>query len=86
MEYGLPASAIAEIRKVFYSSPLVDEVIVFGSRAMGNYKPGSDIDLAILGDNFTFDDLLALYMRIEKLELLYKFDLQNFVAWVGIGG
>ncbi|WP_218838265.1 nucleotidyltransferase domain-containing protein [Bacillus sp. FJAT-45350] len=42
----------------------VEQALVFGSRAMGNYKKGSDVDLAIVGDNisqkvlFELNDLL----------------------------
>jgi len=47
---------------------------------MGNYKPGSDIDLAIKGDNLRFDDLLQLHYYLEKLDMLYKFDMQLYHA------
>lgn len=50
---------------------------MFGSRAMGNYRPGSDIDLAVVSDTLTFDGLLELEAQLEMLGLLYKIDLQN---------
>ena len=77
MEYGLSNSDVLHIKKVFAANPEVGEVILFGSRAMGNFKPGSDIDLAIISDTLTFDGLLELESQLEQLGLLYRIDLQN---------
>ncbi len=78
MEHGLSIEDIAIIKKVFWAHSNIYEVILFGSRAKGNYKPGSDIDLAVVADAFTFDELLELHTELEKLGLLYRFDIQNF--------
>jgi predicted nucleotidyltransferase len=77
MNYGLSDNDISNIREIFAANLKVNEVILFGSRAMGNYKPGSDIDLAVVSDDMTFDDLLELESQLEQLGLLYKIDLQN---------
>jgi uncharacterized protein len=77
MEYGIPADDIKCIKDVFAGFPVVKQVLLFGSRAMGNYKPGSDIDLAVIGDAITFDDMLDINDRLEQLGLLYRFDIQN---------
>lgn len=77
MNYGLTAEDIKQITGVFAAYPAVQKVVIFGSRAMGNYKPGSDIDLAITGDTLTFDDILQLHSQLEKLDTLYSFDMQN---------
>jgi predicted nucleotidyltransferase len=77
MEFGLDNSDIKRIKEVFAGFPQVKQVIVFGSRAMGNYKPGSDIDLAIQGDAITFDVVLEIIDCLERLGMLYRFDLQN---------
>lgn len=77
MNCGLSATDITDIKKVFAGSPQVDEVILFGSRAMGTFKPGSDIDLAIVSESLTFNDLLVLGTQLEKLGLLYSVDLQH---------
>ena len=80
MDYGLSSDDISSIKNVFAANPKVHEVILFGSRAMGNYKAGSDIDLAILAGpgKLDFNDLLELHAALENLGLLYSFDLQNF--------
>ncbi len=80
MEYGLEATDIQQIRAVFARHPRVKEVILFGSRAMGNYKEGSDIDLAIAGTGLTLDDIMELNDGLERLGMLYKFDLQNMAV------
>jgi type I restriction enzyme S subunit len=55
----------------------VDKALVFGSRAKGNYKEGSDIDLALKG-YITAKDLLDLHGKLEALNLPYSFDLVNY--------
>lgn len=51
-------------------------MVLFGSRAKGSYKPGSDVDLALYGDNLSRDDLLALsYWLNQETYLPYKIDL-----------
>ena len=56
--------------------PAIKKVILFGSRAMGNFRPGSDIDLALVFDNpFPFNSWLDLQLRMDELELAQKIDL-----------
>ena len=45
----LPAEDLAVIRRVLTATPGLGRAVVFGSRAKGNAKPGSDIDLAVWG-------------------------------------
>ena len=47
--FGLKDSDINAIIAILKRYPDVKEAIIFGSRAMGNYKPGSDIDIALKG-------------------------------------
>lgn len=76
--YGLSNIVIEDLQKVFKSHSNIDEVIIFGSRAKGNYSEGSDIDLAIKGDNISFNQLMDIHVQIEELELLYKVDLVDY--------
>ncbi|MCK5842641.1 MAG: nucleotidyltransferase domain-containing protein, partial [Candidatus Sabulitectum sp.] len=48
-EYGLSDDVIHGIRKVFRSFSELEEVVLYGSRAMGNYRNGSDIDITLKG-------------------------------------
>ena len=77
--YGLQDNDIKRICDLFADIPKVMRVVLFGSRAMGNYKPGSDIDLAITGD-ITFDELQEINARLEDLSFLYSFDVQRLNA------
>lgn len=76
--YGLSDEIIEEINGVFRKCPNIRKAILFGSRAKGNYSEGSDIDLAIVGENISFNQLLDLNIHIEDLGLLYKVDLIDY--------
>lgn len=52
----------------------VEEVLIFGSRAKGNYKPGSDIDLSIKGE-IDQQTLFRLENELDDLLLPYTIDL-----------
>jgi type I restriction enzyme S subunit len=80
MKYGLNDTTIEAMQKVFESNSKIDEVIVFGSRAKGNYKEGSDIDLAVKGRNINLDDILSLSRKLDELNLPYKIDLINYAT------
>lgn len=75
MLFGLKDEQLTKIKNALSSFGKIDEVIIFGSRAKGNFKPGSDIDLAIKSKDFSFDDLLKLHHTLDELNLPYKFDL-----------
>jgi predicted nucleotidyltransferase len=53
MRFGLPESAIARICAVFAAHPEIEKAVLYGSRAKGNFKPGSDIDLTLYGSGLT---------------------------------
>lgn len=62
-------AALAEIRSA----------AIFGSRAMGNYKAGSDIDIAIFGADISYDTLSKLHYRLnEELPLPWFFDVIHY--------
>ena len=48
---------------------------MFGSRAKGTFSNGSDIDIALKGNNLTLKDILEATAEAEKLLLPYKLDL-----------
>ncbi|MBN1167181.1 MAG: nucleotidyltransferase domain-containing protein [Methanospirillaceae archaeon] len=57
------------------SCPGVRTAMIFGSRASGSHRRGSDIDIAIDGDELTIDDILFLSVRLDALDLPYHIDL-----------
>lgn len=80
MKFGLNDNTIEAIQKIFETNSKIDEAIVFGSRAKGNYKEGSDIDLAVKGRNLDFKDILHLSGQLDDLNLPYKIDLLDYAA------
>lgn len=75
MKFGLDEHTIDEIQSVFRKYPGIDRVLIYGSRAMNTYRPGSDIDLTIAGPDLTHADILKLSADLVDLEMLYSFDV-----------
>lgn len=78
MIYGLTETEFAGIISVLSRFPAVEKAVLFGSRAKGNFRPGSDIDIAVYGKNLLFDDFLSLTVKLDELDLLQKIDLVKF--------
>ncbi len=73
---GLTIDEINEIVKTITSFKEVEKIILFGSRAMGNHKPGSDVDLCICGDNISTQMVTKIsYMLNQETVLPYFFDV-----------
>lgn len=73
--YGLSEQDVQSIQAVFRKFPNVAEAILYGSRAKGSYRHGSDIDLTLIGSQLTHDNLLDIEIALDGLLLPYKFDL-----------
>lgn len=78
--FGLPATAVEKIGGVFARHPRVEKAVLYGSRAKGNYKNGSDIDLTLQGNGLVFQDLLKIMGEIDDLLLPYTVDLSLFAS------
>ncbi len=78
MKFGLEVQVIENIISVLEQHPKVDKAFVFGSRAKGNYRPDSDIDIAIKGNEITTDDIIAISVAIETKGITHKFDLIDY--------
>ena len=76
--FGLTEEILSKLKSVFAQYALLETVVIYGSRAKGNYKKGSDIDLTIIGDKLTFEDFLKIQTDIDDLLLPYKVDLSLF--------
>lgn len=72
--FGLKEHTIEAIQKCFRQYEGIEQVVIYGSRAKGNYKRGSDIDLTIVG-NLNFSQLLKLEIELDDLLLPYIIDL-----------
>ena len=78
MKFGLSDTVIRELQEVFRHHANIEKVLIFGSRAKGNYREGSDIDLAALGTGLDYSQLLQILTEIDDLELLYSVDLLDY--------
>ena len=79
MKYGLSDNTIQKIRAVLSCYPQVQQAILYGSRAKGNYKNGSDIDLTLRGGtDLTLNVLYKILANIDDLLLPYTIDLSVF--------
>lgn len=80
MNLGLKKSDLDYIVDSISKFPEIDKAVIFGSRAKGNYKKGSDIDIAIIGENVTFDTVSALHSKLEDEGLLpYFIDIIDYL-------
>lgn len=74
--FGISEKSYNFLVNAFGNYPEVEEVLIFGSRAKGNYKKGSDIDLAIKGKQCS--DLTAINIQgyfNEELPIPYYVDV-----------
>jgi predicted nucleotidyltransferase len=83
MKFGLSDTVIKELQDIFRHHANIEKVLIFGSRSKGNYRPGSDIDLAVIGKNIDYSQLLDILCEIDELELLYSIDLLDYQKKVG---
>lgn len=73
--YGIEMQYWEMIREIFSRFPHVEEVVLFGSRAKGTYKKGSDIDVALKGEAVDKDDLSAIGALLEDSCLPWMADV-----------
>ncbi|GIM57956.1 MULTISPECIES: nucleotidyltransferase domain-containing protein [Capnocytophaga] len=76
-QFGLEAAILTSFQNIFEKFENIEKVIVYGSRAKGNFRYNSDIDLSIIGE-VSYDDLLKIELLIDELLLPYKVDLSVF--------
>lgn len=75
VSHGLPAAAVAKIQGVLATFPAIEQATLYGSRALGRYRPGSDIDLTLAGDGLDGRTLARLDGALDDLLLPWRFDL-----------
>ena len=76
--FGLSENTIKDIHTIFASQTNIEKVLIFGSRAKGTFREGSDIDLALVGNNITLSQKLTILNEIEDTGILYKIDLVDY--------
>ncbi len=73
--HGLSDEAVAQIHAALAHHPEVEKAVLYGSRAKGNFKPGSDVDLTLVGFQVTSKILGDIQSELEGGLLPYTFDL-----------
>ena len=75
--FGIYPKSYQEILVIFEDCLSIDEVVIYGSRAKGNYREGSDIDITLKGD-VTKEDLNKLWLKLDDSFIPYKFDISIY--------
>ena len=75
LSFGLPDKTLATLRSILAEYPAVEKAILYGSRAKGTYRPGSDIDLTLVGANLNYHLLAEIAGRLEDSSIPYCVDL-----------
>jgi len=77
--FGLKETNLEKLIAVLHLQPKVEEAYIFGSRAKGNYKNGSDIYIALKGEKLNFESISHIsYLLNEETNRSYKFDVLNY--------
>ncbi|MCK9451523.1 MAG: nucleotidyltransferase domain-containing protein [Bacteroidales bacterium] len=76
--YGLKDTAIEKIQSVFSKYDAIDKALLYGSRAKGNFRNNSDIDLSLVGELLDLSTLFSIENDLDELLLPYKIDLSLF--------
>lgn len=75
MKYGLSKDLLVKLNTIFKEYPSIEKVILFGSRALGKYKNGSDIDLSLVGIDLDLSLLNSVANNLDDLLTPYSIDL-----------
>ena len=78
LKYGIEQDIWDRIIKVICAYKQIHQIILFGSRAKGNFRNGSDIDLAVKGDNPDFHLLLDIRITLDDLNLPWEIDIIDY--------
>ena len=73
--FGLSPSTLGLLRGVLAHHTGINRAVVYGSRAKGAFRPGSDIDLTLDAPSLTLSDLLNIDRELDDLMLPYTIDL-----------
>ncbi len=76
--FGLNPATLQKLHAVFRRHRNIQRVLIYGSRAKGSYRDGSDIDLTLQGSDLDWRELQAIEREIDDLDLPYKVDLSLY--------
>jgi predicted nucleotidyltransferase len=78
MDTGLNIDTTSKICSIFKNFPQIEQAILYGSRALGTFKSGSDIDITLLGKELTQDLIWNIAQALDDILLPYVIDLSLF--------
>lgn len=78
MSFGLSDAATATIHAIFKAYPAIEKAVIYGSRAKGNYRQGSDIDLTLFGNTLNAHHLMRIAQDLDDSALPYLVDISVF--------
>ena len=76
--FGISEKSYQLIKRILLVFPEISTVKIFGSRALGNFKNGSDIDLALVGDKIEEEHIKELNALFLGSSIPYKIDLIHY--------
>ena len=79
MNYGLTDEDLKRMKAALKKVEEIDKAIIFGSRALGTFEKGSDVDIALKGKNLTSNIVSQLHYELEEESTLpYFFDIIDY--------
>lgn len=74
LKYGIPENDFNSIISILNNHVKIEQAILFGSRAKGNFTDGSDIDIALVGKDLKITDVFEISEKTDQLFLPWKID------------
>lgn len=78
MQFGLSDFTLNILTEIFQGFPEIEKVVIYGSRAKGNFREGSDVDITLFGDALEDRTASRLWGRLDDSVLPYLFDVSIF--------
>lgn len=78
MKFGLNTAIIQRFHEVFQRHPEISEVLIYGSRAKGNFREGSDVDITFKGENLNQELLKKIEQELDALNTPYLLDVSIY--------
>lgn len=76
--FGLPERTLDDMCRFLKGWPEIERIVIFGSRAMGNYRHNSDVDICLWGKDIDYELLGRIKGGLDDLPTAYKFDVLHY--------
>lgn len=78
MKYGMLDEELKLMHDIFAQTSTLEKVVLYGSRAKGTNKPFSDVDITLVGDRLSDEELTDVMYRLSESSLPYFCDVSLF--------